>query len=815
MKGTDIMDKLGEKNAKIQDDSKKESFFSKIGAIFNSEKQKRREDGRALAYDLILFSLGFIFSRCHLLFGARPLGIALVAALSFGVWPTLFGVAIGALMLGIDGIAFAGAAAIVVFLRAAISAGGKGESINDVLFRETILLRMCTAILGGFLTAIYEALASGLDESSLLFGLSMIILPPLLVFIFSGCFSSGFTVEKLFESQADILSFSGKGEREKYNIMFFQMSSLALLFFVSLALREVSIFGISFSYLFAAVITLLVAKRFGALRALATGFVTTLGISGTLSVSFALAGLAAGVMFGFGTGYALIAGGVALAAWSAYSSSLTGFLSTLPEYVIAASISLPLLKRIEKEVKEEVVTAPDKTSEDMVGTMALAYQNRYSGSLDALEMALTSLSSIIRGYLRCGTGLLTHGEYRCAVISVAERYCRECSGASLCSKEGIRPCIKNADKIAAKLACGEKITGGDVNTDTEFCQLADEIAESISREVALREEESYRLGGSDCVADEYELIARLINSARASDEAERAVDDSLTDTLGELFREHGFENGTIRVFGERRRHFILAGEDADGSKIASKELRRDIEAALGVKLATPEYFRRDKMVLMECGIRRAFSVEIATAALAGKSGEISGDSIAAFESGDDRFFALISDGMGSGEVARETSEFVTKFMRPSLGIGAAKETVLHMLNHAIRNQKEECSATVDLFELDLLTGEAVFIKSGAAPSYVKRESSIFRIRSQTAPIGLLSSIDTEKIKVEVRPGDYVIMLSDGIADSMEDAPWLLVMLGEPAKKNPKEYAEAILEEAKKNAKTGDDMSVVVIKIDEI
>ena len=171
--------------------------------------------------------------------------------------------------------------------------------------------------------------------------------------------------------------------------------------------------------------------------------------------------------------------------------------------------------------------------------------------------------------------------------------------------------------------------------------------------------------------------------------------------------------------------------------------------------------------------------------------------------------------MGSGEVARETSEFVTKFMRASLGIGAAKETVLHMLNHTIRNQREECSATVDLFDLDLLTGEAVFIKSGAAPSYVKRESSIFRIRSQTAPIGLLGSIDTEKIKVEVRPGDYVIMLSDGVADSMEDAPWLLVMLGDAPKKNPKEYAEAILAEAQKNAKTGDDMSVVVIKINEI
>lgn len=809
------MDKLSEKNAEIKNESTKESFFGKIGTLFDGERQKRKEDGRALALDLIIFSVGFVLSRCHLLFGARPLGIAFLATLPFGVWPSLFGAALGALTLGVDGIIFAGAAAITVFLRAALSMGGKTSGINDTLFKESLLLRMSVSIIGGFLTAVYEVLVSGFGERSLLFGLSMIILPPALVFVFSGCFSTGFSLKDIFDGDTDALSFSGKSERARYNIIFFQMSSLSLLFFISLSLSSVNIFGISFSYLFSSVITLLVAKRFGAILGLATGFITTLAISGTLSVSFALAGLAAGVMFSFGTGYALISGGIALAAWSAYSSSLSGFLSTLPEYVIAASISLPMLKKIGREITKEEPCDSGQSSEDMVGTMALAYQNRYSGCLDALELALTSLSGIIRGYLRNGSGFLSHDEYRCAVISVAERYCRECTGAGLCSKEGIRPCIKNADKIADKLAEGNKITSDDVNTDTEFCQMAAEVADAISRECAMREEESYRINNSDSIADEYELIARLINSARASDDAERAVDDSLTDTLGELFRESGFENGTIRVFGERRRHFILAGEDEDGSKITSKELRRGIESALGVKLAAPEYFRRDKMVLMECGIERAFSVEIAAAQIAGKSGEISGDAVASFESGDDRFFALISDGMGSGEVARETSEFVTKFMRASLGIGAAKETVLHMLNHTIRNQREECSATVDLFDLDLLTGEAVFIKSGAAPSYVKRESSIFRIRSQTAPIGLLGSIDTEKIKVEVRPGDYVIMLSDGVADSMEDAPWLLVMLGDAPKKNPKEYAEAILAEAQKNAKTGDDMSVVVIKINEI
>ncbi len=808
------MDKLTEQN--IEEKKEKETLFDRIGAFFTGEKQQRAEDKRALIYDLLLFSVGFILARCHLLFGARPLGMAFVAMLPVGVWPALFGSALGSLTLGVDGIIFAAASAIIVFLRAAMSVGGKSNNINEHLFKENLLLRMSISVIGGFLTALYEVIISGLNETSLLFGLSMVLLPPALVFVFSGSFSSGISICSIIESKADIFSLSGKTEREKYNIIFFQLSSLMLLFFISLSLGKVNIFGISCAYIFSSAVTLLAAKRFGALRGMAVGFVTTLGISGTLSVSFALAGLGAGIMFGFGTGYAIIAGGAALSAWSVYSGGLMGFLSTFPEYVIAASISLPLLKKISKE--EQVIKdtpEPKKASEDMVGTMALAYQNKYSGSLDSLELALSSLSGIIRSYSKDGTALLSFNEYRSVVIDVAERYCRECTGVGLCSKESIRPCIKNADKIAEKLSVGLKIDSDDVNTNTEFCQLSREVAEAINKEAAAREQESYRLKNADSVADEYELISKLINSARARDDAERSVDDSLTDTLGEIFSDCGFENGTIRVFGERRRHFILAGEDEDGSKITSKQLRKKIEDSLGVKLAAPEYFRRDKMVLMECSIRRAFSVKIATASRAGKAGEISGDTIASFESEDDRFYSLISDGMGSGEVAKETSEFVAGFMRTALDIGAAKETLLHMLNHTIRKRREECSATVDLFELDLLTGEAVFIKSGAAPSYVKRESSIFRIRSQTAPIGLLGSIDTEKIKVEVRPGDHVIMLSDGIADSMEDAPWLLVMLGEPPRKNLTEYAEAILQEAVKNSKTSDDMSVVVMKIEEI
>ena len=178
---------------------------------------------------------------------------------------------------------------------------------------------------------------------------------------------------------------------------------------------------------------------------------------------------------------------------------------------------------------------------------------------------------------------------------------------------------------------------------------------------------------------------------------------------------------------------------------------------------------------------------------------------------DDRFYAICSDGMGSGEEAKQTSEFACNFLKSSLGIGSP-ETAMHLLNNTLLGKGGECSATVDIFALDTLDGSATFIKSGAAPSFVKRDSSIFRIKSSTAPIGLMKSIDSERIRVEIKGGDYVIMLSDGVSEIAEESPWLLELLTKPAEQTPKAYAEHILTEAKKHSRSHDDMSVIVVKI---
>ena len=797
---------------KLKNKEKNEELEAKRGNMDWLKARLRKisgaGDGGSLIKSLGLFTLGALLSGCHIVFGARPLGIALVALFPFGVWTLALGCVFGSVILGARGIILGIAALLVVFLRVIIS-GGFGEGRE--MFGESLGAKLSVSVIGGFVVAAYELLLSGPTPTAVAFAAAMVLLPPVSAFLLSGLFGSGIKIEEVLFGRSRVLSLAGKGDTEKLNTIFFGLSALSMLFFIALSLGNMSVLGISPAYVFVSFVTIVAAKRLGPLKAMAVGFVSPLGISGIYAVSFALMGLGAGLLFSMGAVYSLVAGGALLTAWSVYAGGLTGLVTTLPEYLIAAALCAPLIKSVSRERTEGDEIRVSESARDMVGTVALKFQNSRSKNLDSLEAKLSSIAELLR-VSSDGRLALSKAEYERTVIRLAERKCSACNGRRLCEREGLKPCVKAAARLADKLSEGREIYAEDVNGDTEFCSAAGELASEINSEIKRAETENYRRRCPNSSAEKYELIARLIGEVRFSDAVERAPAEELTEPLSEVAKNFGFEDGVIRAFGSRRKHFIIAGEDESGDRISSQELKRGIEAASGVKLGQAEYYRHGKMALMECDVRRSYRAECATGVSSSDGRLASGDTVSVFESGDDRFFALISDGMGSGEVARDTSEFAAEFLRRALDFGASRDTVLHLLNNAMRGRLEECSATVDLFELDLLSGDATFIKSGAAPSFVKRADSIFRIKSQTAPLGLLRSIDTEKIRVEVREGDLIIMVSDGILQSAEESPWLLELLSRPPKLNLKEYADLILSEAKKYADTSDDMSVIVVKI---
>ncbi len=788
----------------------KRGFLRTLSDKLTEVKELARRE-RVLVYDILMLIVGLLFARCHIAFGSYPLGIAFIASLSSGLVGALLGAVIGALSLGRSGIIFAIATTITVFIRVIISGGGTEEEPKKV-FSENLLLRMCSAVIGGFISTVYHLLLNGINISTVLYGVSMILLPPALTFVFSGVFLGGYSMSELLFGARNLLSLSGKSERERYNILFFELSGVVLMFFLALSLADVVIVGISFSYIFIFFATLLISKRFGSLRALTAGFLSSLGVSGVYSVSAGLLGLASGGLFGFGLGYALIGGGLAASLWAVYSSGLVGLVSVLPEYSIAALIAFPLLKRLSPETTVAENLFEERNAKDMIGTMALVYQKQYSENLDGITAALGGVAEIFKRGIPSGGGLDVD-DLKMVVYGVASDFCRVCPGRDYCRSENIDPCRKNADRLARKLLAGEKPEAADINLDDEFCQFPEEVAQALAREAAKAEKESYRRRELPD-SEEYELMQSLISEARAEDEAERAVNNFKSEQLNSVVAEYGFKGGAAKVFGDRRLHLFVAGEDPDGEKITSENMRETIEKKLAVRLTDIEYFKRDSMVLMECKTGVKFSLEYASSARPGREDERSGDTVYCFESTGGYFYCLISDGMGSGSVAADTSRFVADYLEKMLGYTSSYDTVMQLLNRSLRSRRKECSATLDLFVLDRFTGEVTFIKSGAAPSYIKRDGSIFRIRSKTAPLGLLSSIDSERIKVETRPSDYIIMLSDGVAGA-EESPWLLELLAKPPRENLKEYAELILKEAEKFGECRDDMSVAVMRIKEI
>lgn len=770
----------------------------------------RRGDAEAAGRDCALFFIALVFARCHLFFGAYPLAQAFVAALPTSVPIAALGGAIGALTRGADGVVYALTLVILVILRAVISgtAHAAGEAAGRP-FSENILLRMSSSVICGFILSVYVLLLEGVSLRSVAFSLTSILLSALLTLSFAGLFGAGIGLGEWIFGKTNYFTARGKGRR-RYDLLYFQLSALSLCFFLSYSLAEYEPLGISFSYLLTAAATLFTAKRFGPLRAMAVGFVSCLGVSGLGAVAFALAGLGAGLLFPIGLWYGLLLGGGLLSLWGAYQNGAVGFLSLFPEYAVAALALFPLLRRLTAEKKPEEAASVTKSATDMVGTMALSYRARAEHGLCRMASTFSSLAPLIRrlGEEDCRPSL---EEYRSLCVECSEVYCRTCSGYAVCLSQSHRPFADGADRLARKLSAGEKISVDDLGDSLGFCQQEGRILSSIRSSAAALEEERFKNRRTECVSDICDLVSKMLSEARRHEEEEQTMDAPLSERLSAVFCECGFADGVIRAFGKRRKYILAAGEDKDGTKITSPLLREALEEAVGGKLSAPEYFRREDMVLMECKTAPKYRVEYAVAAVAKENAEICGDSVKCF-SEDDRFYAILSDGMGTGEAAHVTSSFSTEFLSRTADAGCTGDTSLHLLNQVIRERAEECSATVDLFSFDLLDGEARFYKSGAAPSYVKRGGSIFRIRSQTAPLGLLRRVDAERIRAEVSFDDYVILLSDGVSQSPEDAPWLLEFLNKPAGRDLRSYADTILASALKHNARRDDMSVVVLHI---
>ena len=201
------------------------------------------------------------------------------------------------------------------------------------------------------------------------------------------------------------------------------------------------------------------------------------------------------------------------------------------------------------------------------------------------------------------------------------------------------------------------------------------------------------------------------------------------------------------------------------------------------------------------------------AVLRPKEGEsVCGDSVTSFENNDGQLCLLLSDGSGCGEPARKESALTCRLLQQFLEAGIEAEAALKTLNAAmaLRGAETGSFTTIDLCTCDPLTGETVFYKYGAAPSYLKKGGSVRRVTGASLPAGLRgnpAAPDVTRIRLE--EGGSLVMISDGVADPGRDE-WLMDLLAGWEGEDPQALAGLILAESVRREKLQDDCGIQVL-----
>lgn len=198
-----------------------------------------------------------------------------------------------------------------------------------------------------------------------------------------------------------------------------------------------------------------------------------------------------------------------------------------------------------------------------------------------------------------------------------------------------------------------------------------------------------------------------------------------------------------------------------------------------------------------------------------KEGEkISGDQYATMESEKGKLILLLSDGTGSGEDASRGSGRVMDLMEKMLEAGFGTEASANLLNSALYAQNEEDDhPTIDLCSLDLYTGECEICKVGGVATFWKTSGRVLCVGGESLPLGIFQKAQIERQMCQVRPGDLLVMMTDGVLDMMEDSEERMAqMLEGLQEQNPQEIAEKILSYAicASEGRIRDDMTVFVL-----
>lgn len=796
----DVQEKKYESNGKLGEaDSKKE------------DRGVLRRIFVGLLYSLV----GYLLGICSLPFGALPFGVAIICAADRKV-PYIFA---GACLSAISGetptvviAAYSAIFMIRILIRLTLDrpwsdgeeSGDKsvGELLPE-LFAESVYLRMATACVGAFIIGVYRLIRGGFLYYDLYGAILAMAAAPLSVLLLYGIFNRKNTSGKYAHFSAALLAFG-----------------------VIFAARGVSIYGISLAVFSAGFITLYICRKKGIVYGIAAGIICGLAYSPIYAPVFIFSALAAGALWRVSAFFGSLSAFSVGIAWALYVNGI-GALTEIMPALLAASLLFAVADKI-FTIKKEASSAESAEAEGAEKAECRVASDKlleikFSAAQERSKRLCETFGNMSGFFWELGDRMkkpLT-ADIKQICDNAFDACCGNCTHKEKCWEENHDETLAAVASISSQIHRTGKIENDDTPTSLRsICERLSDITDEINHNYTMHVKQLLLCDKTEIFALDYEAISDLIAGAMVVESEEYECDRDTSDALCKRLENELEGICSAVIYGSRKKRILLgAGTVADicNQKEKILDIARDI---CGVGFTFGEIQESDEggaFVMLEA--KRGLSAEIAQRSVMSSSEEdFCGDTVSVFENSEDRSYALISDGMGSGRDAALTSGICAMFLQKMLSAANRCDTSLKMLNSFLRNKGggsiHECSATVDLLELDLIYGKASFYKSGAAPTYVYRDGSLFKLRSKTVPVGIIRELDAKKISFDVGVGDVIVMVSDGVTQGRDECPWLFDLLKKNVESEGVERTADMIVERARREYDDDDISVIVIKVRE-
>lgn len=404
--------------------------------------------------------------------------------------------------------------------------------------------------------------------------------------------------------------------------------------------------------------------------------------------------------------------------------------------------------------------------------------------------------------------------------------CKDCPKESVCLGREIRKTYELAWEIfraienygvELSIEVRRKVKNQCIQSE-KFIQSAVEIYKEEKQRMLWSQKMAQSREGCAVQLDSF---AQMIQHATHELNASIFEDDFLEKKIKNHFAKLGVKILTTVFFvtEEGRYEIHLTMKATKGKSIAIKQLAKVLSECCGRNMV----LREDERFMLGAEYTTIICVEgqkyftLSGVARIGKGcRKISGDCFSMIELAGKKQGVILSDGMGAGEAARKESTMVVELLEELLEAGFLKHTALQMLNTALVTGREEVRfSTVDMCVFDLYSGKCAFTKAGASLSFIKSEDGVTTVRSTSLPVGVVADLELDETEKQLKDGDYVIMVTDGVMDALpvgEQEILLKMMIDGNTKTNPKEMAEHLLGQVLEcsGEVPMDDMTILVV-----